>query len=71
MKKIVLNIKDENMDTILNILENLKDGLIDSMEYDCKKAKVRYQPKTTTIVRENQKPEGKYLSSREYRKTVK
>ncbi len=71
MGKIVLNIKDENIDTVLNILGNLKDGLIGSIEHNAKKTHARYQPKMTTIIKENEKPKGKYLSPGQYRKAIK
>lgn len=72
MKKIVLNVEDENVNIILNILENLKDGLIQSIETDSKKLQnVRYTPKSKDVVREGSMPSGKYLSKDEYKRRVK
>jgi len=68
MSQITLNIKDENIATVLNILENLKDGLIDSIDSKTVNTKkVRYQPSNKTIISENQKPTGKYASRDVYK----
>lgn len=74
MSQIILNIKDENIETVLNILENLKDGLIDTIETSdvhTNKKRVRYQPNNKTIINENQKPMGKYASKAEYKSRLK
>ena len=72
MNQITLNVKDENFSTVLNILENLKDGLIDNIEADkVSKKRVRYQPNNNTIISENQKPTGKYASKTEYKSRLK
>ena len=71
MAQITLEIKDENVSTVLNILENLKDGLIDNIETNAiQKKRVRYQPNNNAIVNENQKPTGKYVSPTEYRRKI-
>jgi DNA-binding protein len=68
MSQIILNVKGENISTVLNILENLKDGLIDNIQVDTViKKRVQYQPSTNAIVNENQKPSGKYASKSEYK----
>lgn len=72
MSKIVLNVKDENISIVLNILENLKDGLIDNIEANSVTQKrVRYQANNTSIINENQKPSGKYASKAEYKSRLK
>ncbi len=69
MKQIILNVKDENLDTVLTILDNLKAGLIDNISSDAKKTlHTRYVPKSSEIVREGAKPQGKYISKAEYQK---
>lgn len=69
MKQIVLDVKEENINTILTILENLKDGLIENINSDSKKVNsARYTPKSNEVVREGVKPSGKYLSKEEYQK---
>lgn len=71
MKQIKLNIKDEKLETVMNILNNLKDGLIESIEVDGVQTSIstftKYQPKTNKIVYENEKPQGKYLSASAYK----
>lgn len=69
MKQVILNVKDENLDTLMTILENLKMGLIEKIEYDGKKQMVsRYQPKQNGVVKEGQMPGGKYISRDEYQR---
>lgn len=69
MKKIVLEVKEENINTVFNILENLKEGLIDNIQSDSKKVhNTRYVPKSKDVVREGTKPSGKYLSKEAYQK---
>ena len=67
----ILNIKDEKLETVMNILNNLKDGLIDSIEVDGVQTTTstftKYQPKTNKVVYENEKPQGKYLSASAYK----
>lgn len=48
MKQIKLNIQDDKVEVVLGILNNLKDGLINSIEVDENKifANTKYQPKT-------------------------
>jgi len=71
MPQITLDIKDENTTIVLNILENLKDGLIDNIETNSlTKKRVRYQPNNNTIINENQKPTGKYVSASEYKRKL-
>lgn len=69
MKKIILDVKDENQEIVLNILNNLKEGLIQNIQSDSKKvSNVRYSPKSKEVVREGAMPSGKYLSKEEYQK---
>jgi len=71
MAQITLNLKDENASTVLNILENLKAGLIDNIEStSINKKRARYQPNNNTIINENQRPTGKYVSASEYRRKL-
>lgn len=69
MKQIKLNVQDDKIEIVLNILNNLKDGLISSIEIDENKISsiTKYQPKLNKIYDENEKPQGKYLSSNAYR----
>ena len=55
MNEIKLSVNDENFETILTILNNLKDGLINKIETNGKSVKARptqYQPKSNTIIKE-------------------
>lgn len=64
MKKITLNVDDKNLSLILNILENLKHGLIKdlSVESDLNKSKEVYSSKN-----ENTHNKNKYSSSSAYK----
>lgn len=69
MKQIKLNVQDDKLEIVLSILNNLKDGLISSVEIDDSKisSSTKYQPKLNKIFDENEKPQGKYLSTSAYK----
>lgn len=69
MQKIVLNVRDENMATVMHILKNLKEGLIDGIDGETLKAtrKESYTPKQGKIISEDEKPSGKYASRSSYK----
>lgn len=69
MKQIKLNVQEDKVEILLSILNNLKSGLINSIEIDENKisSNTKYQPKLKKIYDENEKPQGKYLSSNAYR----
>ena len=73
MKKIVLNVDDKHLETVMNILSNLKDGLISSIDGDEVKTtrKPAYKPKHGKAIDEKEKPAGKYLSPSQYRSRSK
>ncbi len=78
MNKITLSIDDKNLETVLNILENLKDGLISNIQTNgvsSKKVHTQYQPKTNTIIREENSgtndTSGKYASASAYKQKLK
>ena len=79
MNEIKLSVDDKNLETVMNILENLKYGLIDKIETNGKASKVRrvtqYQPKTNTIIREEESgtadTSGKYSNAAAYKKRLK
>jgi len=55
MNEIKLSVNDENLETVLTILNNLKDGLINKVETNGKSLKAKttqYKPKTNTIIKE-------------------
>jgi hypothetical protein len=69
MKQIKLNIEDDKLEIVLTILNNLKNGLISSIENSEINilSSTKYQPKLNKIISENEKPQGKYLSSSSYK----
>lgn len=70
MAQIVLNVKDANVEAVMHILDNLKDGLIDDISSNIKKKHSKYQPRNQ-IVKESEKPTGKYVTPLEYKKRIK
>ncbi len=77
MNEIKISVSDENLETLLSILENLKDGLIVKLETNTK-SKIRatqYQPKTNTIIREENSgtndSNGKYVNASAYKQRLK
>jgi hypothetical protein len=74
MGKITLHVKDADMHTVVDILKNLKEGLIQNIETEDIQTQVRptqYQPKSDTIIAEGEKPNGKYLSAAAYKTRLK
>jgi len=73
MKKVILNIDDKNLETVMHILGNLKDGLISSIDGENIKPKRKgaYTPQSGRIVSENEKPNGKYISKTAYARRLK
>lgn len=78
MKLINLHVEDKEFETVMTILNNLKDGLIKNIEIDGKSVNVkqtRYQPKSNKVIYEDESgtndKSGKYLSPNEYKKRLK
>ena len=76
MNEIKLSVDDKNLETVMIILENLKEGLISNIQTNgTKQAKhTQYQPKHNTIIREENSgtndTSGKY-SADAYRQRLK
>ena len=76
LNEIKLSVSDENLETVLTILNNLKLGLISNIESSAqvKTRSTQYQPKTNTIIREENSgtndTSGKY-SANAYRDKLK
>jgi len=77
MAKIVLEVDEKNLGSIVTILSSLKDGLITDMEVSSsskveQKKVTRYQPKKDKVIYENEQEElsknGKYLKPSEFKK---
>lgn len=73
MKKILLSVDDKHLETVMTILTSLKEGLIENIESDGVKRlrKATYAHKQDKIVKEHEKPTGKYLSPSQYKNRVK
>ena len=76
MKKIQLLVEDLHVETVLNILENLKEGLISDIQTDNKSKRTpQYQPKTNTIIREENSGtsdvSGKYMKPSAFKNRLK
>lgn len=78
MKEIKLKVPKENVETVMNILENLKSGLIDSIELDkqdVKKRATQYQPKMNKVIKEEESStnnlNGKYLDPKAFKEKLK
>lgn len=54
MNKITLSVEDKNLEVVMNLIENLKDGLITEIQTDARKKTkhTQYRPKTNTIIKE-------------------
>ncbi len=68
MSKITLDVKPENLKTVLTILENLKVGLVENIKVD--KSSTKYQPKTNKVIKENQPVSGKYIDPASFKKRL-
>ena len=78
MNEIKLSVKDENLETLLTILKNLKPDLVTNLEVNGKKEKTRatqYQPKTNRIITEQDSgvndSSGKYINPVAYKQRLK
>jgi len=79
MNEIKLSVKDENLKTVLTILQNLKLGLISEIESDSKRVGVKrasqYQPRLNTIIKEENSgtadSSGKYLNASAFKNRLK
>lgn len=79
MKTIHLTVDDKNLQTVLTILNNLKDGLIADIQTEgAKNSKVQrsthYKPRVNTIIREENSgtndTNGKYLNANAYKQKL-
>ena len=76
MNEIKLTIDDKNLDTVLTILDNLKDGLVSNLEINNTTSKhTQYKPRTNKIILEEksgtQDTSGKYVSASAYKQRLK
>ena len=78
MNEIKLSVEDKNLETLLNILENLKSGLISNIETNGRTSKERasqYKPKMNKIIKEEESgvhdSSGKYINPAAYKQNLK
>jgi len=79
MNELKLLVKNENLETVLTILNSLKKGLIDEIQLADEvvkiKNKTQYQAKKNTIIKEENSgtadTSGKYMSPASYKKKLK
>jgi len=71
MAKVTLDIDEKNLKTVMNILDNLKDGLINNIATN--KQYNSAKPVSSSINKTSNKTSstGKYLSPNEYKKRLK
>ena len=75
LNEIKLTVDDKNLETLLTILNNLKDGLIENIETSTTKKTTQYQPKTNKIIKEDESgtndKSGKYMNPALYKQRLK
>ena len=75
MQEIKLKVSDENLETLMIILNNLKDGLILNIESNAKVRSSQYKPKINTIIKEEDSvtadSSGKYINPATYKQKLK
>jgi len=79
--KITLEVSNENLGSVVTILNSLKEGLIEKMEVESLSTSTtrapgtRYQPKENKIIKEEQQSElekmGKYIDPQEFKKKLR
>ncbi len=79
MKTVNLTVDDKNLELVLTLLNNLKEGLITNIQTDgtvnskLQKA-TQYKPKTNAIIKEENSgtndTNGKYLNPNAYKKKL-
>lgn len=74
MQEIKLKVEDKNVETLMMILENLKDGLIAEI-ISSSKTSTRYQPKFNRVIKESESgtadTSGKYINPATYKQRLK
>ena len=74
MQEIKLKVEDKNVETLMMILENLKDGLIAEIT-SSSKTSTRYQPKLNRVIKESESgtadTSGKYINPATYKQRLK
>ena len=78
MNEIKLSVNDKDLNIVLTILENLKDGLIVNIETNANVKAPRhtqYKPKVNSIIKEEESgtsdTSGKYVNASAYKQRLK
>ena len=84
MAKIVLEVDEKNLGSVITVLNSLKEGLVLNMEVnsltqvdieDKRKKFTRYQPKSNKVIYEEEQGKlesmGKYLDPTEFKKRLR
>ena len=74
MQEITLKVEDKNVETLMMILENLRDGLISEITSSTK-ISTQYQPKLNRVIKEDESgtadTSGKYINPSIYKQRLK
>ena len=72
MSKVTIDVKNDNLETVLTILENLKDGLVENIQVDksISKKKPTYQPPKNKVIKEGEAQTGKYINPAAFKKRM-
>lgn len=76
LNEIKLSVDDKNLETVLTVLNNLKEGLITKIETNSKVSvkSSQYKPKTNAIIREENSgtndKSGKYINPAAYKQRL-
>ncbi len=78
MNKITLEVEDKNLETLLTIVNSLKDDLVVNIKVEANnrsKKHSKYVPKLNKVTKEEESVEndksGKYISQSDYKKRLK
>ncbi len=82
MATITLEVSEENLGSVITVLTNLKENLIETMDVQSttslkqtpQPSPTRYQPKTQRVIKEEEQGSlerrGKYISPSEFKKKL-
>jgi len=74
MQEIKLKVEDKNLETVMLILNSLKDGLISDITSSLKRS-TQYQPKLNKVIKEDESgtadTSGKYINLTLYKQRLK
>lgn len=76
MQEIKLKVEDENLEIVMTILNNLKNGLVSDITSSGKIRRItQYKPKTNTVIREENTgtadTSGKYINPAAFKQRLK